>query len=155
MVLVVKLDPNVTGLLSLVVGRKIQNQKWLIINFLLKGWTSRNLGILSITFLPKYIFNLWNIPGIWYVCISEIMHPGSEESKTNLTYFVRPACRWEFESTIIITLDYCIIYIYLLNGRLKEKVAPFSSSGLFSAHILPPWASTIFFDMNNPSPVPW
>ena len=26
-----------TGLLSLVVGRKIQNQKWLIINFLLEG----------------------------------------------------------------------------------------------------------------------
>jgi hypothetical protein len=33
----VKLDPNVTGLLSLVVERKIQNQKWLIINFLLEG----------------------------------------------------------------------------------------------------------------------
>jgi hypothetical protein len=25
---------------------------------------------------------------------------------------------------------------------------------LFSAHILPPWASTILFDINNPSPVP-
>src|SRR5919202_1633722 len=38
-------------------------------------------------------------------------------------------------------------------GKLNENVAPLSSL-LFSAHILPPCASTILFDMNNPKPVP-
>ena len=33
------------------------------------------------------------------------------------------------------------------------NVAPFPSS-LFCACILPPWASTIFLDTNNPNPVP-
>ena len=33
------------------------------------------------------------------------------------------------------------------------NVAPFPS-GLFCAHILPPCTSTIFFEINNPNPVP-
>src|SRR5215217_8328317 len=38
-------------------------------------------------------------------------------------------------------------------GRLNLNVTPFPS-GLFSAQILPPWASTMLFEMNNPNPVP-
>ena len=37
---------------------------------------------------------------------------------------------------------------------MKKKEAPFPSA-LFSAHIVPPWASTILFEINNPNPVPW
>jgi len=44
------------------------------------------------------------------------------------------------------------IYLFII-GKLNANVAPLSS-GLFWAHILPPCASTIFFDMNNPNPVP-
>ena len=36
---------------------------------------------------------------------------------------------------------------------MNVKVAPFPSE-LFSAHILPPWASMMLFDMNRPRPVP-
>jgi hypothetical protein len=36
---------------------------------------------------------------------------------------------------------------------VNAKVAPFPK-GLFSAHILPPCASMIFFDRNRPWPVP-
>jgi hypothetical protein len=43
--------------------------------------------------------------------------------------------------------------VFWFTGRLNVKVAPITS-GLFSAHILPPCASTILFDMNNPNPVP-
>ena len=39
------------------------------------------------------------------------------------------------------------------SGRLKLNVAPFPSV-LFSAHILPPWASTILLEIYNPRPVP-
>jgi hypothetical protein len=39
-------------------------------------------------------------------------------------------------------------------GRVNANVAP-NPSGLFSAHILPPCASVIFFDMKSPSPVPF
>jgi hypothetical protein len=45
------------------------------------------------------------------------------------------------------------IYELAVFGITNENVAPFPSS-LFSAHILPPWASTIFLDTNNPRPVP-
>jgi hypothetical protein len=41
--------------------------------------------------------------------------------------------------------------------KLNEKVAPFLTPFallLFSAHIVPPWASTMFFDMYKPSPIP-
>jgi hypothetical protein len=38
-------------------------------------------------------------------------------------------------------------------GKLKLKVAPLSRR-LFSAHILPPWASIMLLQMNNPKPVP-
>jgi hypothetical protein len=38
-------------------------------------------------------------------------------------------------------------------GKLKENVAPLPSV-LFSAHIVPPRASTIFLEINNPNPVP-
>ena len=41
----------------------------------------------------------------------------------------------------------------LIIGKLNVNVAPLPSL-LFSAHILPPWASIILFDMNNPKPVP-
>jgi hypothetical protein len=37
---------------------------------------------------------------------------------------------------------------------LKVNVAPLPPE-LFSAHILPPCASTILFAINNPRPVPW
>src|SRR5919198_4444991 len=50
----------------------------------------------------------------------------------------------------------CFVLFSLLwsnNGRLKLKVAPFPSI-LFSAHILPPWASIILLEINNPNPVP-
>jgi hypothetical protein len=43
--------------------------------------------------------------------------------------------------------------IYLLNGRLNANVAPFPS-GLVCAHILPPWASTMLFEINKPNPIP-
>jgi hypothetical protein len=43
-------------------------------------------------------------------------------------------------------------YLFLI-GKLNENVAPFPSL-LFSAHSLPPWASIILFDINNPNPVP-
>jgi hypothetical protein len=35
---------------------------------------------------------------------------------------------------------------------VNENVAPLPSL-LFSAHILPPWVSTILFEINNPKPV--
>jgi hypothetical protein len=41
-----------------------------------------------------------------------------------------------------------------LIGRLNVKVAPLSSPVLFSAHILPPCASMILLEINNPTPVP-
>ena len=41
--------------------------------------------------------------------------------------------------------------LYLLSGRLKEKVASFPSA-LFLAHILPPRDSTILLEMNKPNP---
>jgi hypothetical protein len=37
---------------------------------------------------------------------------------------------------------------------VKVNVAPFPSL-LFSPHILPPWASTIFFEIKSPNPVPF
>ena len=37
---------------------------------------------------------------------------------------------------------------------LNEKVAPPLPSALFSAHILPPWASTMPLEINNPNPDP-
>jgi NAD(P)-dependent dehydrogenase (short-subunit alcohol dehydrogenase family) len=37
-------------------------------------------------------------------------------------------------------------------GKVKLNEAPFP--GLFSAHILPPWVSTIIFDIKSPRPVP-
>src|SRR5829696_3465696 len=40
------------------------------------------------------------------------------------------------------------------NGRLNANIAPIPS-GLFSAHILPPCANVIFFEMKSPSPVPF
>jgi hypothetical protein len=40
----------------------------------------------------------------------------------------------------------------LLNGRLKQNVDPLPSA-LFSAHILPPRASTILLDIPNSVPV--
>ena len=42
---------------------------------------------------------------------------------------------------------------YSFIGKLNTNVAPLPS-GLFSAHILPPWASIIPLHMNNPKPVP-
>jgi hypothetical protein len=44
-------------------------------------------------------------------------------------------------------------YTSIAKGILKLKVAPLPSL-LFSAHILPPCASTILFEINNPKPVP-
>ena len=41
----------------------------------------------------------------------------------------------------------------MLIGRLNENIAPLPLA-LFSAQILPPWDSTMFFDMNKPNPVP-
>src|SRR5215468_12354745 len=38
------------------------------------------------------------------------------------------------------------------NGIVKQKTAP--PPGRFSAHILPPWVSTIARAMDRPSPVP-
>jgi hypothetical protein len=40
--------------------------------------------------------------------------------------------------------------------KLNENVAPLPSpvESLFTARILPPWASTIFFDMYKPRPIP-
>ena len=46
-----------------------------------------------------------------------------------------------------------VIYDFLFTGKLNENVAPLLSA-LFSAHILPPWASIIFLEINNPKPVP-
>jgi hypothetical protein len=43
--------------------------------------------------------------------------------------------------------------VFLFTGRLNVKVAPITS-GLFSAHILPPCASTILLEIYNPNPVP-
>src|SRR5688572_27063529 len=40
-----------------------------------------------------------------------------------------------------------------LTGIVNENVAPFSSLGT-SAHISPPCASTMFFDMKSPNPIP-
>ena len=66
---------------------------------------------------------------------------------------VRNTNRWEQH-----TITHCRLkhsdYISRLIGRLKVKVAPLPSE-LFSAHILPPCASTIFLEINNPRPVPW
>jgi hypothetical protein len=42
----------------------------------------------------------------------------------------------------------------LLSGSEKQKVAPFSLSILFSAHILPSWASTMLLEINKPSSAP-
>jgi hypothetical protein len=39
------------------------------------------------------------------------------------------------------------------SGKLNANVAPLPSL-LFSAHILPPWASTIFLEIYKPNPVP-
>src|SRR4030095_14335683 len=47
---------------------------------------------------------------------------------------------------------YPVFSIQVLSGRLKLNVAPLSA--LFSAHIFPPCASTIPFEMKSPSPVP-
>jgi hypothetical protein len=39
------------------------------------------------------------------------------------------------------------------SGKLNENVAPLPSA-LFSAPIIPPWASTIPFEIYNPNPDP-
>ena len=58
--------------------------------------------------------------------------------------------------------EYVVSYIYIYHiyqtvshnaGRLNANVAPFPS-GLFSAHILPPCASTIFLETYSPNPRP-
>ena len=41
----------------------------------------------------------------------------------------------------------------MLTGRITQKVAPLPS-GLFSAQIFPPWASTTLLEINNPKPTP-
>src|SRR5919108_5370539 len=43
--------------------------------------------------------------------------------------------------------------LFYSSGKLNLNAVPFPS-GLFSAHILPPCASTMLFEMNNPNPVP-
>jgi len=43
--------------------------------------------------------------------------------------------------------------IHYLIGKLKLNVPPFLFE-LFSAHIFPPWASIMLFEINNPNPVP-
>ena len=45
-----------------------------------------------------------------------------------------------------------IAYFWAI-GKPKLNVAPLPSE-LFSAHILPPWASTILLEIYNPKPVP-
>jgi hypothetical protein len=44
-------------------------------------------------------------------------------------------------------------YCLSCEGKLKTNVAPLPSV-LPSPHVFPPCASTIFFEMNNPRPVP-
>jgi hypothetical protein len=41
-------------------------------------------------------------------------------------------------------------------GKLNENVAPLPPpvESLFTAHILPSWASTMFFDIYKPRPIP-
>ena len=53
----------------------------------------------------------------------------------------------------IMYLGYGYKFILFFNGRLKPNVAPLSLK-LFSAHIFPSCASTIFFEIYNPKPVP-
>jgi hypothetical protein len=45
--------------------------------------------------------------------------------------------------------EICIYYV----GNVKPKVAPMPLA-LFSAQILPPWASIMFLEIYNPRPVP-
>lgn len=49
---------------------------------------------------------------------------------------------------------YPSVVFYVRMGMLKANVAPLPSL-LFSAHIFPPWDSTIFFARKRPSPVPF
>jgi hypothetical protein len=46
-----------------------------------------------------------------------------------------------------------LIFKCLSNGRLTENIAPLPSA-LFSAHILPPWASIVPLEIKNPDPDP-
>ena len=54
----------------------------------------------------------------------------------------------------ILSIKYIPYFHSLLIGRMKENFAPFPSS-LFSAHIFPPWASTMLLQIYRPRPVPW
>ena len=50
-------------------------------------------------------------------------------------------------------LQHCVPCLLSNNGKVKAKVAPLPLV-LLKAQILPPWASTMFFEINKPSPVP-
>ena len=73
---------------------------------------------------------------------------------------LRFAKKWEEENFDNSDSKYCkrfgqrislLIYNHFI-GILNENLAPMPSL-LFSAHILPPWASMILFEINNPNPV--
>jgi hypothetical protein len=49
----------------------------------------------------------------------------------------------------------CWCCLLLVDGKVNVKVAPLSPwILLFSARILPPWASTMLLQIYNPNPVP-
>jgi hypothetical protein len=50
-------------------------------------------------------------------------------------------------------LQHCVPCLLSNNGNVKAKVAPLPLV-LLKAQILPPWASTMLFEINKPSPVP-
>ena len=59
-----------------------------------------------------------------------------------------------YRITIFFFIYYPSVVFYVGMGMLKANVAPLPSL-LFSAHIFPPWDSTIFFARKRPSPVPF
>src|SRR5215208_2322486 len=75
-----------------------------------------------------------------------------------VSYFPKSGCNDDDDDDKLVLLLFAIVYhesckFTVTTGRVKLKVAPFLS-GLFSAHIVPSWASIMLFDMNNPNPVP-
>jgi hypothetical protein len=84
---------------------------------------------------------------------------GTDDASARFQHYMREGqkpCRWwGFVSmnpvAPLAACVWCNSAFYA--GKLNAKVAP-SPSGLFSAQILPPWASTMLFEINSPRPVP-
>ena len=77
----------------------------------------------------------------------------AKQKNRSLFWFYLKTC-WGTNGYLITKVILYYIYLHCWQiGKVNVNVAPLASE-LFFAHILPPWASIILFEINIPNPVP-